>query len=197
MSSSEQDDTWAHINHRGKPTTRRLTASRSSSTVSTSRFYNSSTTPTTTTAKPEWLTTQMIPPRNSSDSQVSNLVPSYMDILNNTLEHDWLDAYDYPHPQEEEPAAAAAAAVAFLGQQQKAPSRSTNRRTFHHQNPTAEKESITVRKTKSMRDHTPRTKLRSPPPSAPASRHLSRPTSSTRKEAIHAVYKQGQAQTKL
>lgn len=152
MSSSEQDDTWAHINHRGKPAARRLTTSRSSSTVSTSRFYNNSTTPTTTAAtKPEWLTTQMIPPRNSSDSEVSNLAPSYMDILNNTLEHDWLDTYDYPHPQE------------ALGQQE-APSRSTNRRTFHHPNPTAEKESITVRKTKSMRDHTPRTKLRSPPP---------------------------------
>lgn len=160
MSSSEQDDAWAYINHdRGKPHTRRLTTSRSSSTVSTSRFYNQSTTPTTAAAaiKPEWLTTQMIPPRNSSDSEVSNLAPSYMDILSNTLEHDWLDTYDYPHPQQE-------ATAATIRQQEEATSRSTNRRTFHHQNPIADKEPITVRKTKSMRDHTPRTKLRSPPP---------------------------------
>ncbi|KAF1799630.1 hypothetical protein FB192DRAFT_1387676 [Mucor lusitanicus] len=85
MSSSEQDDAWAYINHdRGKPHTRRLTTSRSSSTVSTSRFYNQSTTPTTAAAaiKPEWLTTQMIPPRNSSDSEVSNLAPSTILIRN-------------------------------------------------------------------------------------------------------------------
>ncbi|CAO0790119.1 unnamed protein product [Mucor circinelloides] len=152
MSSSEQDDTWAYINHREKPNNRRLTTSRSSSTVSTSRFYNSTTPPTAKPAtRPEWLATQMIPPRNSSDSEVSNLVPSYMDILNNTSGQDWLDVYDYPHPEE-------ATAI------KEAPSKSTNRRTFHHQNPTTDKEAITIRKTKSMRDHTPRTKLRSPPP---------------------------------
>lgn len=159
MSSSEQDNTWSNINNREKSNVRRLTTSHSSSAVSSSHHYHNNTNNTNTntntntnkpTTKQEWSKTQIMPPRNSSDSEVSNLVPSYMDILN-TSGQDWLDTYDYSQGE--------VGAVAVLPEK---PPRS-NRRTFHLQNNT-EKQTIPVRKTRSMRDNTPRTKLRSPPP---------------------------------
>lgn len=157
MSSSEQDNKWSNINNRKTSNVQRLTTSRSSSAVSSSRHYHNNTNNTNTksnsnktTSEPECLTAQMVPTRNSSDSEVSNLVPSYMEILN-TSGQDWLDTYDYSQGE--------VGIVAVLPEK---PPRS-NRRTFHQQNNT-EKLPIPVRKTKSMRDNTPRTKLRSPPP---------------------------------
>ncbi|CEP15997.1 hypothetical protein [Parasitella parasitica] len=158
MSSSEKERIWPVIdNNRETTAIRRLTTSRSSNTVSTSRFYDTS--PTKPTSKPEWLTTQMIPPpsRNSSDSEVSSLVPSYIDILKFSGQ-DWFDAYD----QQKNTAASAAAATTTSTAIPTKPLKS-NRRTFHQHN-NIEKRPITIRKTKSMRD----TKLKSPPPPPPS-----------------------------
>lgn len=89
--------------------------------------------------------------RTSTDSEVSDLVPSYVDILAATNSgHDWLESYEFPTVQPQE--------------------KISHRRTFQHtiidKSPT-----VSVRKTRSMRDHssgsTSRTKLRSPPPPPP------------------------------
>ncbi|KAI8640212.1 kinase-like domain-containing protein [Parasitella parasitica] len=149
MSSSAKDSV---INNTRETTTiRRLTTSRSSNTVSSSRLYTNHSKPT---SKPEWLTTQMIPPssRNSSDSEASSIVPSYIDILNFSGQS-WIDAYD----QRATATATTAAATSTTTAMPTKPLKS-NRRTFHQYNNM--QKPITIRKTKSMRD----TKLKSPPP---------------------------------
>lgn len=100
--------------------------------------------------------------RTSTDSEVSDLIPSYVDILAATNSgQDWIESYEFP----------SSTAIAQPHQEK--------RRTFQHtiidKSPT-----VSVRKTRSMRDHpttsnsstttsrtTSRTRLRSPPPPPP------------------------------
>jgi hypothetical protein len=95
----------------------------------------------------DWMTNEIIPARHSSDSEVSNLVPSYIEILTNSGP-DWLDSYDALQQQEE------------IIEDDK---NLLHRRTFHHAT-SQQKQPVLVRKAKSLRDTNKSARLRSPPP---------------------------------
>ncbi|KAI9470828.1 MAG: hypothetical protein EXX96DRAFT_585872 [Benjaminiella poitrasii] len=175
MSSSEQHfETW--LNNKVKRDTQNtndyiqpLATSRSSgATGPTSDYYFNSTATRDKGTRSNWMMAHMMPSRNSSDSEVSHLMPSYVDILNSSGQ-DWLDSYNYSFIHD------SGHKDSFQNQnlrQQMDPQEQLDevdsrphRRTFH---PAQQKEKVpvTIRKTKSMRDHPTRSKFRSPPPSA-------------------------------
>lgn len=139
MSSSESLELWSNNSNDNRD-----------STHYTNHHLNNSRTRTISSPHQEpivnrsdRMTTQIIPPGHSSDSEVSNLVPSYIEIL-----PDWLASYD-TLPQEE------------IIEDDK---NMLHRRTFHHAT-SQQKQPVLVRKAKSLRDTSKSTsRLRSPPP---------------------------------
>lgn len=124
MSSSNAS--WSNKNRESTNNYAKPTASSRSRTVSSPHYNNAQT-------------------RNTSSSEVSNLIPSYVDILATPSGKDWLEAYEFPTIKRED--------------------KISHRRTFSQ---AIEKQHVSVRKTKSLREpSSSRTKLRSPPPPPP------------------------------
>lgn len=157
MSSTNPLSTWSNSKDTRDSTMNRMTNNNTRSRTVSSPNYNN------------WHISS-VNERTSSDSDVSNLIPSYVDILSTTNSgQDWLESYEFPVLQKKE--------------------NSSHRRTFQQPGSTtsANQSTITVRKTKSMRDQPTttntntnnnhnninysnhsRSKLRSPPPPPPS-----------------------------
>jgi hypothetical protein len=170
-SSSDLYTTWSNHNNRDslhytKPPAK--SSSRSLTSTSSPHYYNNKSTPTSTytSTLPSSLIMEEPQSRNSSDSEVSNLIPSYVDILATTSGQDWLESYEFP-------------VIPNKSNINNNSDKIAHRRTFQQQQqPTLmENPSVTVRKTRSMRDHSTSTsisstnntrRLRSPPPPPPS-----------------------------